>query len=116
MAFTGRDYHTAFEEACETLPFVTDEDEVRSSLEGIEWILWEAIRGFFFQVSIIVAGLLVLPLFYLLVPEKTFSANLVAMGLIIVIAVALYWLLRLAFRLEISAHVKGRRFGSGGLD
>jgi hypothetical protein len=34
----------------------------------------------------------------------------------VIIAVALYWLFRLIFRLEISGHVRGRRFGSGGLD
>ncbi|WP_394887457.1 hypothetical protein ACG873_21550 [Mesorhizobium sp. AaZ16] len=116
MAFTGRDYHAAFEEACETLPYVTDKDEVRSSLEGIEWILWEAIRGVFFYAAVLIAWLMILPPFFFLIAERTWAASAAALGVMIVIAVALYWLLRLTVRLEISGHANGRRFGSGGLD
>jgi hypothetical protein len=115
MAFTGRDYHAAFEEACEKLPYVTDKDDVRSELEGIEWILSEAIRGVFFYAAVLAAWLMVFPPFLFLIAERTWAASAAALGVMIVIAIALYLLLRLTFWLEISAHVKGRRFGSGGL-
>lgn len=116
MAFSGVDYHAAFEEACEKLARVRDADEVRSDLEGIEWILWEAIRGVFFLASIIAAWFIVVPVFYFLVDEKTFVAFAIEIAIVIMLAAALYWLLRLVFHFEIAKHVKGRRFGSGGLD
>jgi hypothetical protein len=116
MAFTGHDYHLAFEEACAKLPFERDPDAVRSELEGIEWILWEAIRGVFFYVAVLTGGLIVLPVLYLLNSEKSLIPVLIATLVMLIIATGVYWLCRLVFRFEITAHVKGRRFGSGGLD
>lgn len=116
MAFTGRDYHQAFEEACDKLPYGHDVDAVRSELEEIEWILWEAIRGVFFYVSFFTGILIVAPIAYLLDVENLIARLFVFPSVTFLIAIIIYWLCRLVFHYEIAAHVKGRKFGSGGLD
>lgn len=115
MSFTGRDYHYAFEEACQTLAHTSDNGEVRSALEGMEWILWEAIRGVFFTCAVVVAGPLVMIPYFTLSNDRTFADGAIALAISAVVAAALYWLFRLSFALEISRQVKGRTFGDGGL-
>lgn len=114
--FNGRDYHTAFEEACELLSIDGDDETARDALEHVEWVLWEAIRGVFFYVAVLLAALVVLPFLYLLGNERTMIVSVFGFAVLAVIATAIYWLCRLVFRLEVSNHVKGRRFGSGGID
>ncbi|ESX29955.1 MULTISPECIES: hypothetical protein [unclassified Mesorhizobium] len=116
MAFTGADYHRAFEEACAKLPFERAPEIVRSELEGIEWILWETIRGTFFYVAIIVAGLIVVMPAYLLNARASLEGSVIALAAITGLALAVYWLCRLIFHFEVATHVKGRKFGSGGID
>lgn len=116
MAFNGRDYHAAFEDACATLPFETDEGEVRDKLAGLEWILWEAVRGVFFYAAVFVGAAIVLPVQFALVERDNWLLNAVFLIAMITIAFAAYWVFRLIFHFEVSIHVKGRKFGSGGLD
>lgn len=116
MAFGGRDYNAAFEEACENLALEHDPEEIRSELEGVEWVLWEAIRGVFFYVAIAVAWLIVMPLTYLLDARQSWTGVAVGFAAFILFAVTVYWLCRVIFHFEIATHVRGRKFGSGGLD
>lgn len=116
MSFDGRDYHHSFEEACKKLPYVRDSDEVRAELEGIEWQLWEAVRGVFFYGTVLTAGLIVLPIAYALDSPKSFVGGMIAFVAIALLATALYWLFRFIFWEQISRHVTGRKFGNGGLD
>lgn len=112
MSLTGLDYNQAFEEACEELPNVRDQDEVRSRLLNLEWILWEAIRGVFF-LSSLVSGFLIAWLISSLLPEDINSFIKGAIFLIFVVLLTLpgYWLLRLMLWHQISRHIKGRKFG-----
>lgn len=119
MAFDGRDYHQLFEEACSNLKHLDEDVESRHSLEGIEWVLWEAIRGVFFYVAITVP-LIVFAFLELAfdITEKMSTSATIAYWTIVTIfpALFIYWLLRFVFWHEISRHVKGRTFGDGGLD
>jgi hypothetical protein len=73
VTFTGRHYHAAFEEACDKLPYVTDKEDVRSDLEGLEWILWEAIRGVFFYAAVLIAWIVVFLPFYFMLRKGRYS-------------------------------------------
>lgn len=115
MAFTGRDYHAAFEEACATLPLEREEDGVRSRLEGLEWVLWEAIRGVFLIAAVIIGAVAVLPVRLAIGERENWISNAICLAAALVVAFAAYWMFRLIFHVEVSAHVKGRKFGSGGL-
>lgn len=112
--FDGRDYHQSFEKARDELAGrVLDRDEVLGQLIGVEWTLWEAIRGAMFVASCIAAFVLVAPIAY-------FSWRYGALGWIgsvavvlawLSVATGLYWLFRATFHYEVTRHVKGRRFG-----
>ena len=55
--FSGFEYNKEFEEACEELATERDPQQVRRRLMSVEWVLWEAIRGVFLQISSMVAAL-----------------------------------------------------------
>lgn len=114
--FDGRSYHLEFEEACEKLVYENEIDEVRLALMGIEWVLWEAIRGVFFLTSVILSLLITLP-FAGTIKETmgTFWGATVIVSFVIVAALAIYCLMRIVFWAEISRHLTGRKFGDGGL-
>lgn len=112
MSLSGRDYHQAFDEACEELPNLSNQDEVKLRLLYLERIIWEAIRGVFF-LSSLASGFLIAWLISSLLPEDTNSFIKGTIFLIFVVLLTLpgYWLLRLMFWHQISRHIKGRRFG-----
>ena len=119
MAFDGRDYQLQFEEACKELRHTDEDMETRSSLEGIEWVLWEAIRGVFLYAAIIPPLLILILLEYsfkLSEEMGSFMSLAFWLAFIISIALAIYWFLRFLFWYEISRYVKGRKFGDGGLN
>ena len=79
--FDGRDYHHKFEELCAKLSAWAPEDEVRSEMEQLEWILWEAIRGVFFLAAAI--------------PALAASALLGQFSLALGAAAAAHWLIQI---------------------
>jgi len=111
MSFDGTDYHQVFEKACDELPGTSDPAVVRSELSGIEWVLWEGIRGAFVKVAVALASLIVLPPVYLLDLPQSLTLGLVVTGSLVGLTISIYWLCRLVFYLEIGRHVRGRRFG-----
>ncbi len=109
--FDGRDYHQAFEEARDELAGrVLNRDEVLGKLVGIEWRLYEAIRGAMIVTGKIVALLVLAPIAYL-AWNTGWVAGGVMLGLWLAITIGLYWIFKFAVHYEIARHVKGRRFG-----
>jgi hypothetical protein len=112
--FDGRDYHQAFEEACDQLTGrVLDRNEVLGQLVGIEWTLWEAVRGAMIVVSNIITLIAIAPIAYVAWPTGN-SSWIVGMIFVVLwgaVAFGIYWIFRLTAYYEIARHVKGRRFG-----
>jgi hypothetical protein len=110
--FDGRDYNQQFNEACSTLAFEQDEDEIREKLCSIEWVLAEAIRGAFLVAAILQSGLLLLPIGWVLdVRNMDWTAQAIFFALLVSYATVSYWISRFAFWHEVSRHVRPRRFG-----
>jgi hypothetical protein len=111
--FSGPDYHREFEQACDELAEMRHpKEDVRNTLIGIEWVLWEAIRGVFgyaaFAISLPALGLYR----YLVGYSETWSLQtLIEAASFLVLAGVVYGVLRAIFFFEISRHVKGRKFG-----
>lgn len=117
MSFTGADYHRVFEEACTDLARERHADAIRAKLLTIEWILWEALRGIFFLISMTLSGLVVFPTIYLMVPSDQRSWVTAVIGLVVfaILTALIYWICRGVFHWEFAVKVQGRRFGDGGL-
>ncbi|MBB4342136.1 hypothetical protein [Rhizobium leguminosarum] len=113
MSFTGDDYHRVFEEACRDLPMERNADRVREKLLTMEWMLWEALRGVFFLISIGLSGLIVFPIAYMILPtdHRSWIGGLIAFAVFAVLAVVIYWICRGIFHFEFAVKVRGRRFG-----
>ena len=112
--FDGRDYHQAFEEACDQLTGrVLYRNEVLGQLVGIEWTLWEAVRGAMIVVSNIIALITIAPIAYAAwsTGNSSWIAWMIFVVLWSVVAFSIYWIFRLTAYYEIARHVKGRRFG-----
>jgi hypothetical protein len=113
MSFTGEDYHRVFEEACRDLPLERNPDTVRAKLLTIEWMLWEALRGVFFFISLTLSGLIIFPITYMILPadHRSWIGGLIAFAVFAVLAILIYWTCRGIFHLEFAVKVRGRRFG-----
>ncbi len=112
--FTGRDYHHAFEEARDELAGrLLDRDEVLGKLVGLEWTLWEAMRGAMLLTGSIAGLIVTVPISYLVSQSGNSGWPIMALlfALWLAIAVGLYWIFRFVVYVEITRHVKGRRFG-----
>ena len=110
--FDGRDYNQQFNEACSDLAHESDEDTIRATLCGIEWVLAEAIRGTLFLTAVLQAGLVALPISWAFnVRDMDWIGKALLSVLFIGYAALSYWLSRFIFWHEISRHVKPRRFG-----
>jgi hypothetical protein len=112
--FSGPEYHNEFEQARRELPGETDPDVVGRRLMNVEWVLWEALRGAFGRIALIIAALVVLPPAYILEVSRSWKSMLVALAILLLLTVSTYWLCRAVFHYEIARHVRGRRFGEGG--
>ena len=113
--FDGRDYHQAFEDARDKLTGrVLDRDEVLGQLVGIEWTLWEAIRGAMIITGNIAALILIAPAAYLTwqTGNSGWVVGVLFVGLWLTVTIGLYWIFKFAAYYEIARHVKGRRFGN----
>lgn len=115
--FTGREYQSEFDAACETLSHAQkSKDEVRSALLSLEWIVWEAFRGALIKgcaiFALIVAALVTYVLDINL--KSSWTAALVALAAVFVFALAQYAILRLALWEDLTRHVRTHKFG--GLD
>lgn len=112
--FSGPDYQREFESACGALVGEDDPVQVRRVMLNVEWVLWEAIRGVFGTISILIGGMIVFLPAYLLDLPKTLAVGSTIFFLFASATVGLYWLCRLTFHWEISRHIAGRKFGDGG--
>jgi hypothetical protein len=112
--FSGFEYNKEFEEACEELATERDPQQVRRRLMSVEWVLWEAIRGVFLQISSMVAALIVLPLLYLISPRNSWVTGIGVILSFLVLSTSVYWVCRAVFHYEISRHVRPRTFGEPG--
>jgi hypothetical protein len=109
--FDGRDYHQAFEKARDELAGrPLDRDEVLGQLVGIEWTLWEAIRGAMLITCNIAALLVVAPISYL-TWNNGWAAGALGLGIWLAVAISLYFVFKFAVHYHIARYVKGRRFG-----
>jgi len=112
--FDGRDYQESFQNALNELTSEgVDRDVVLGQLVGIEFTLWEAIRGAMILTGNIAALMIIAPVAYL---AGQTSGERWVMGVVCVVAwllitFALYWIFKFAVYYEIGRHVKGRRFG-----
>lgn len=112
--FDGRDYHQAFEQARDDLAGkILDRDEVFGHLVGLEWTLWEAIRGAMFVTGNIAGLIAILPLSIFAWRTGDFSwlAGVLGAAIWLVVTFGLYGVFRIAVHYEIGRHVKSRRFG-----
>lgn len=112
--FDGRNYHQAFEKTLDEIASrPLDRDEALGQLVGLEWTLWEAIRGAMIKASCLAGLIVVVPLGYLLSSSGSFdwvtAGALFAVWLFV--CIGLYWLFKFAAFSEIGRHIKGRRFG-----
>lgn len=112
--FSGFEYNKEFEEACEELATERDPQQVRRRLMSIEWVLWEAIRGVFLQISCMVAAFIVLPLLYLISHGNSWVIGIGGILSFIVLGTLVYGICRAVFHYEISRHVRPRTFGEPG--
>lgn len=113
MSFTGDDYHRVFEEACRELPLERDADAVRSKLLLMEWVLWEALRGVFSLISMVLSALVVFPITYMVLSpdNRGWIAGLIVFAAFAGLAILIYWICRGVFHFEFAVKVRGRRFG-----
>jgi hypothetical protein len=112
--FTGREYQSDFIEVCQTLAGeAKSEREVKNALIGLEWILWEAIRGALIQASAVLGfSLVFVPAFLLGIDlREIWKAGLFAVGLAIAVTLLIYGVMRLSLFLGLTKHVRSRRFG-----
>lgn len=112
--FTGREYQSDFSEVCKKLAGeAKSEREVKNALIGLEWILWEAIRGALIQASAVLGfGFVLLPTFLLGINlRESWTAGLFAVGLAIAFTLLIYGVLRLSLFLGLTKHVRSHRFG-----
>jgi hypothetical protein len=114
--FTGEDYNRAFDDACEAMARERDPEGIRAQLEMIEWIFWEALRGVFLNVALMVSAFVVFGTAYVISVGHSITTGVIQMVAIVVLTAALYWIFRLVFHVQIAAKVRGRRFGYGGVD
>lgn len=112
--FTGREYQSDFIEVCQTLAGeAKSEREVKNALIGLEWILWEAIRGALIQASAVLGfSLVFVPAFLLGIDlRESWKAGLFAVGLAIAVTLLIYGVMRLSLFLGLTKHVRSHRFG-----
>ena len=109
--FSGVEYNNDFEEACQDLAVERDPRQVRQRLMNIEWVLWDAIKGVFIQISSILACLIVLPLTYLMSPDRSWVVAIGGLLTFLILGTLIYWVCRIVFYFEISRHVRPRSFG-----
>jgi hypothetical protein len=102
MTFDGQEYQQAFKVACAALACEQDEAAVRARLESLERALWLLMAGAIMALFI--------ARFHL---AQSWIAAVIFVGAGTITLAALYWFCRLIWHIEISAHVKGRRFGGG---
>jgi hypothetical protein len=109
--FNGSDYHREFEETLGNLTGrVLDQDDVLGQLVGLEFTLWEAVKGAALVTGQLLATLFIVPAIYLL--RDAGWVWIAACGVVyLVVITGVYWLFKLAAYWEISRHVRGRRFG-----
>lgn len=113
--FDGRDYNSAFEEARDKLADCTlDRDEVLGHLVGIEWTLWEAIRGAMIMTGNIAALFAIAPIAFFAWQsgQQGWIAGSVCIALWLTVSIGLYWIFKFVAFFEITRHVKGRKFGT----
>ncbi|MCZ8181896.1 MAG: hypothetical protein O9322_02920 [Beijerinckiaceae bacterium] len=112
--FTGHEYQSEFTEVCQKLAGeAKSESEVKNALIGLEWIIWEAIRGALIQGSAVLGfGFVFIPAYALGVnPRENWSTGLFLLCLALAAMLLIYWTLRLSLFLGLTKHVRSHRFG-----